>query len=169
MTSPVIETERLILRRPEPSDAEGYMAFCLSERAKYTSHTDKPYMAWLYFAAELGHWDIRGWGLFTVVERSTGLPVGVVGPFYPEGWNEPELGWLLWESAEGKGYAYEAALAARGFVYDQLGWTTAISNIERENTRSITLAERLGCALDPDVPCVDTGDLVYRHPGPEEL
>ena len=163
----MLETERLTLRRPAPADADAYMEFCLSDRARYTAHTDRQHMAWLFFAAELGHWEMRGWGLFTVVERATGTPVGMVGPYYPEGWNAPEIGWLLWEGAEGKGYAYEAALTSRSFAYDQLGWPTAISNIEPENSRSIRLAEKLGCRLDVDAPKVDAGDLVYRHPSPE--
>ena len=68
----VVETERLILRRPLPEDAEGYTGFYLSDRAQYVGQTDKPYKAWSYFAAEIGHWEIRGWGMFAVVERATG-------------------------------------------------------------------------------------------------
>lgn len=167
--APVIDTERLTLRRPVPADAAPYAAFFLTDRAKHVGQTDKPHMAWLYFAAELGHWEIRGWGMFTVVDRATAEPVGIVGPYYPDGWNEHEIGWLLWEGSEGRGYAYEAAVAARAFAYDTLGWTTCISNIEPGNTRSIRLAERLGCTLDAAAATVDPGDLVYRHPSPEDL
>jgi len=117
----------------------------------------------------LGHWDIRGWGQFTVVERATGALCGAIGPYFPEGWNEQEIGWFIWEHAEGKGYAFEAAVASRRFAYETLGWTTAVSNIEAGNARSIRLAEKLGCTLDPDAMKVDPADLVYRHPGPEVL
>ena len=169
MTCPVLETARLRMRRPAPEDAQDYIDFCLSERARYVSQTDKPHMAWLYFAAELGHWEIRGWGMFSLDRRDTGETVGMVGPYFPEGWNAPEIGWVLWPAGEGWGYAHEAAVVARRNAYDTLGWATAISNIDPANTRSIRLAERLGCTLDPSAPKVDPGDLVYRHPAPEAL
>ncbi len=96
-------------------------------------------------------------------------PLGMAGPWFPEGWPEREIGWTLWAAeAEGKGYAREAAVAARDHAFRDLGWDTAVSYIDPENTRSIALAERLGARRDDaarhpgDEPC-----LVYRHPKPE--
>jgi RimJ/RimL family protein N-acetyltransferase len=73
-------------------------------------------------------------------------------------------------ASEGKGVAYEAALAARAYAYKTVKLATLVSYISPRNARSIRLAERLGARLDPDAaypeddPC-----LVYRHPGPETL
>ena len=39
-----------------------------------------------------------------------------------------------------RGYATEAALAARAYAYGTLGWTTAVSYIDRDNIASIALA-----------------------------
>ena len=51
--------------------------------------------------------------------------VGIVGPWPRLGLSrELELGWDLFEGATGKGYATEAARAARRYAYDVLGWTT---------------------------------------------
>lgn len=167
---PVIETDRLILRGPDPSDWETDRGFRMSERSR---HVGGPYTeaeAFLKFSARWGHWAIRGFGGFVVIDRETENRLGVVGPLYPVGWAEPELGWVVYEGAEGHGYAYEAALAARSYVYSELGWTTAISYVGPENHRSIALAKRLGCFEVTDVahpfdePC-----LVFRHPGPEAL
>jgi RimJ/RimL family protein N-acetyltransferase len=94
----------------------------------------------------------------------------MAGPWYPADWSEPELGWTLWSAAhEGKGYAHEAAVAARAHAYSVLGWTTAVSYIDPDNARSIALAERLGATLDPDAAHHNPADLVYRHPAPEAL
>ena len=61
---------------------------------------------------------------------------------------------------------YEAAVAARRYAYDTLGWTRPVSYIHPDNARSIALAERLGCVRDPNAACPfpETPDLVFRHP-----
>jgi RimJ/RimL family protein N-acetyltransferase len=95
----------------------------------------------------------------------------MAGPWYPASWPEKEIGWSLWSAeAEGKGIAFEAAQAARGFAYDVLEWDTAVSYIASDNARSIALAERLGARRDDaaahpgNTPCH-----VYRHPAPDAL
>ena len=99
--------------------------------------------AWRWFASAIGHWALRGYG-FWMVETKAGQLVGMVGLWAPEGWPEPELGWVMFEGGEGKGYAHEAAIAARGYAYDTLGFKTLSSNIFPGNTRSQALAQRLG-------------------------
>ena len=47
-----------------------------------------------------------------------------------------------------------------------LGWTTAVSYIDRDNARSIALARRIGCTEDPDAVASDPEDFVFRHPAP---
>ena len=166
---PVIETENLILRPPELRDEEGSVTFQMSDRSRYVGGPVTHRKAWFGFASEIGHWVIRGYGSFAVIRKGEDRCLGLVGPWFPGGWPEREIGWLIWEEAEGKGIAHEAALAARAWAYDHLGWTTAVSYIEPENTRSIRLAERLGAVLDTDAEPLDPEDVVYRHPGPEAV
>lgn len=94
------------------------------------------------------------------------MPVGSVGPWYPGGWPERELGWNIWEAdLEGGGYAREAAVRIRRHVFDDLGWKTAVSYIDPENNRSIALAEGLSCNFDAEAATPDGYPvLVYRHP-----
>lgn len=166
---PVLETERLVLRAPKAVDAEGYVAFMMSERSRHVGGPLARNSAWRAFSNEIGHWLIRGFGMWAVTQKGDDTCLGYVGCWYPEGWNEHEIGWQLWPAAEGNGFAHEAALATRAFAYRTLGWTTAISNIEPQNKRSIRLAERLGAVLDPKARPIDPGDLVYRHPSPGDL
>lgn len=165
--TPVLETERLALRKPNAADWPAARDFYMSERSSMAGGPKDEGKAWRQFAAIIGHWDICGCGLFAVTPKPSDQIVGLVGPWTPVDWPETELGWLLFEGAEGKSIAFEAASAARTHAYTTLGWTTAVSYIHKNNARSINLAERLGCTLDaeatqpkPDDPC-----LVYRHPG----
>ena len=169
MTTNVLETERLILRPPALGDEQAFIDYYTSERSKYTGGPVPIHRASVFFFAELGHWQARGYGLWAVTDRNTGDLLGRVGPFFPVGWPEQELGWIVYPQAEGKGIAQEAAIAARTHVFSELGWKTAVSYIAPENARSIALAERLGATLDTDAkqPKADTPCLVYRHPVPE--
>jgi RimJ/RimL family protein N-acetyltransferase len=170
---PVLETERLILRGPNPHDEAGYVAFMMSERSQYVGGPQNRFKAWRTFAMEIGHWAVRGYGMWAVTMKGDDTCLGYVGCWNPGGWPEPELGWTLWPEAEGKSIGYEAALAARDYAYGTLGWKTAVSYIDFPNERSIALAKRMGCVLDEDAAWPgDTEEdrcAVYRHPAPEDL
>lgn len=89
---------------------------------------------------------------------------------YPEGWLEPEVGWVMMDHAEGRGVADEAALAARHFAFHRLGWPTAISLIDPENARSIRPAQRLDCRFEGMFRHVRLGATeIWRHPAPGQL
>ncbi|UZD90488.1 GNAT family N-acetyltransferase [Cognatishimia activa] len=166
--SPTITTDRLILRKPAARDVDTVVAFFLSERA---AHVGGPYTegkAWRQFAAEVGHWDLLGFGMWAVTTKESDQIIGLIGPWCPIDWPETEIGWLMFEGSEGKGYAFEAAQAAVNHAFTELGWDTAVSYIAEENTRSIALAERLGAVYDPNAqqPKPDQPCLIYRHPCP---
>ncbi|MEL6167510.1 MAG: GNAT family N-acetyltransferase [Pseudomonadota bacterium] len=173
MSTPVIETERLTLRPPGPQDEAAIVTYYMSERARFTGGNVPKFQAWKNFAAMLGHWQVRGFGLWAVTAKNSDTALGLVGPFFPETWPEHELGWLVFEDAEGRGIAHEAAVAARTHAYSVLGWTTAVSYIRDGNDRSVALAQRLGCQRDSGAPLPphadQANDHVYRHPAPEEL
>jgi len=170
--TPVITTSRLTLRAPIQSDWPHWSAFAQSDRAAYIGGPHSEKSAWRAFGHFVGHWVLRGYGSFVFTLRGDDTPIGSAGPWDPQGWPEKEIGWMVWSpTIEGKGLAYEAALATRDYAYTTLGWTTAVSYIEQQNTRSIALAERLGATLDTtaDAPGVDDPTrsvLVYRHPTP---
>lgn len=169
MTGLILETDRLVLRQPAPKDMDALTEFYVSERSRYAGgHVIRP-RAWGNGAMILGHWQVRGFGLWAVTEKGDDTALGMVGPYYPDGWPETEVGWVLFAGSEGKGFAFEAAKAAIADARSRLGWTSIVHYIAPQNTRSIRLAEKLGAAVDesavqpkPDQPC-----LVYRQPKPE--
>lgn len=164
---PTIESDRLILRPVREGDFEPYAAFYETERSRGRGGPLTRSYAWDMFAAEIGHWYLRGYGFWAVDEKESGECCGLVGLYYPEGWPAPEVGYLVWESHEGKGIAYEASLRARDYAFEELGWQQIVSCILDGNTRSINLAERMGATFDRRVPRNGARDLlVYLHPEP---
>jgi len=96
----------------------------------------------------LGHWGLRGFGLWAVEERSTGELVGRVGCWRPEGWPGLEIGWTLRRASWGRGYATEAARSALDVALEELKQSHVISMIHSENAASIRVARRLGMRLE---------------------
>ena len=161
---PRLETERLILRPMSFNDWPDYHCMLGSHRAE---HMGGPYDtdgAWGMFCRDAAQWDLFGVGALMIDEKSTGHCVGQVGinfgPLFPE----YELGWLVYPEAEGKGYAFEAAMALRNWALNTRGLPTLVSYIAPENDRSIGLARRLGAVLDQNAARPDPDDLVFRHP-----
>lgn len=164
---PTLTTDRLILRGPRREDFGPFAAFWASDRSVYEGGPRDMHGAWEDFAAGFGLWTIEGFGTWSVEERATGALAGIIGYFHPASFPELEIGWVVLDGFEGKGLAFEAAMAARDWGYATRGLTTLVSYIDPANARSIRLAERMGARRDNAAPGVDTGDVVMRHPGPD--
>jgi len=170
LTFPTLMTERLVLRGPEASDFAAVACFFADETRSsgFGGPLDRT-EAWRWFASMIGHWALHGYG-FWMADSKDGQTVGMVGIWYPEGWPEPELGWVMFENGEGSGYSFEAAEAIRMHAYKTLGFKTLSSNIFPGNIRSVALAERLGAVHERDYENVTHGtEMVYRHPAPVEM
>lgn len=150
MTNPIptLETERLILRGPSAEDFEAYAAFAADEEVmRHIGGVQPRPLAWRAWCALRGAWDIRGYSMFSVIEKATGRWVGRLGPWEPEGWPGTEVGWALSREAWGKGYATEGAAAAIDWAFDNLGWDEVIHTIDPANTGSQAVARRLGATI----------------------
>ena len=157
----MLQTERLILRTWRPDDFEAYAEMSAEpEVMQFVAPDGKPltrFAAWQGFCAVLGHWQLRGFGMFAVIERSSREFVGRVGPWHPEGWPGFEIGWTIRSKFWGRGYATEAARRSIEFAFNELHRYSVISLIDPDNVRSIRVAERVGERPDgtvtlPDMP-----------------
>ena len=141
----VLETERLFLRPPRQEDLDGWAALMAdAESSKFIGGPVPRAAAWRGMAAMAGSWGLKGFGMFSVIEKASGEWIGRLGPWQPEEWPGPEVGWGLVKSAWGKGFATEGAAATMDWAFDHLGWTEVIHCIAPENVGSIAVAERLG-------------------------
>ncbi|WP_281859289.1 GNAT family N-acetyltransferase [Litoreibacter halocynthiae] len=165
---PVLETERLVLKGPEPQDYPDFKATFTSFRARYMGGPLNPYESWMLYAAEIGHWEIRGFGMWMIHDKTSDATLGMAGGWQPAMWPERELAWIIWPEVAGKGYALEAVDAARRYFYKS-GWEGAVSYLDPYNLDSVRLAERLGCVKDKEAKSIGDDDAVYRHPAPAAL
>lgn len=160
---PTINTERLTLRMPAMEDFRVYEQLMASPRAVGMGGPFDTRGAWGLFCHDVALWQLYGHGALMIDLRATGECVGQVGvnhcPMFPE----KELGWLVYDGHEGKGYATEAARALKGWAFDVLGLRTLVSYVDENNIRSAAVAERLGGQLDPTALRQDREDLVYRY------
>lgn len=164
--TPVLETERLTLRAPTKVDWPAYARFMDTDAAQFFAGFRNPVMAWRSFGTLIWHWIDRGFVPWAVTMRGIDQCIGIVGPKFPHGWPEGELTWIVFGDAQGKGIAFEAALAARDDAFARLNWKTAVSYVEPENSRSVALAHRLGAKLDENAPTPGGPVVAYRHPAP---
>ncbi|MDJ0921970.1 MAG: GNAT family N-acetyltransferase [Henriciella sp.] len=162
--APVLKTERLALRPYQRDDFEAFAAYFGSPRSIYTDGPVSRTAAWDLFTAGAGRWVIAGHGAWAIERQADKQPVGVVSLNTAIELPEPELGWILWDGFEGKGYASEAVKRVRQFAFETLKWTRLISGIHQDNERSINLAKRLGAVRDDSVRLEGEPEtLFYRH------
>ena len=146
--TPRIETDRLILRGWRADDFEPFAEMMADPEVAQFLTMDQapaePPLSWHAMAVFVGHWAMRGYGLYVVEEKATGAFVGRVGAWRPEGWVGFELGWALSRQHWGKNYAYESARAAGDWIFDAFPLEHLVSLIHVDNLRSQRLAQRLG-------------------------
>ena len=159
-----LETERLILRMFREDDLDPYAAMCADPDVMRYLGDGKALTrseAWRQMALILGHWRLRGFGLWAVEERTTGALLGRIGFFQPEGWPGFELGWMLRRASWGRGYATEGARRALAHAFTVMNRDHLISLIRPANRASVRVAERLGQSLESRTDLYGQEVLVY--------
>lgn len=148
----MIETERLILRPHKLSDFEDLCAmFSDPEVIRYVGGVTLPKEeVWNRLLRYHGHWSVLGYGLFAIVEKSSGRFLGDTGfaDFHRYLGSEfdpfPEAAWILTSGAHGKGYAFEAASAAHEWFDARHQPSRTVCIIQKENEPSHRLAAKMG-------------------------
>ena len=100
--------------------------------------------SWRSVAGWIGHWALRGYGQWALVERESGQLIGRAGLINPEGWPGAEVGYLLGKTWWGRGYATEGAQAALDWAFRERDVDRILSLIDPANAASVRVAERIG-------------------------
>jgi RimJ/RimL family protein N-acetyltransferase len=158
----MLQTERLVLRAFRETDLHAYAQICADpEVVRYVGLPFSRAETWLHIATMLGHWQLRGYGMWAVEDRASGAMIGRIGLYKPEGWPGVELGWMLARSHWGRGLATEGARAALAFAFAVLRKPRIISLIRPENVASLRVAEKLGERLQGRSQALGVEALVY--------
>ncbi|MCR8550842.1 GNAT family N-acetyltransferase [Salipiger sp. P9] len=164
VTIPVVETDRLILRAPRFEDLDALCGFYADPRAHFIGGPLDRGEVWRLLLRTAGHWQIRGYGIWHITLRDTGDMIGHTGVLHHIEWPEPELCYGIFAGFEGKGFAHEAAEAARVAAAGHFGLTRLISPIDPANDRSRALLLRLGAHFEREDTLLGQTVHVYRHP-----
>ena len=164
MDVPTLTTERLVMRAWRDDDLPAYARMTADpEVMRFMGGPLDEWDAWRQMAVFVGHWELRGYGLWAV-ERDGEL-IGRVGLLQPHGWPGLEVGWLLGRDAWGHGYATEAARASVEHARQVLGAGELISLIAPENTASAAVAARLGMRPTDDFDLRGMPVVIHRLAG----
>ena len=159
ITVPVLETERLWLRSFVPDDLDAYLIMASDPEVVRYIAQGQPLnrdLAWQSLAYLLGHWQMKGYGLWAVEDKASGELVGRVGLYDPPGWPGMEIGWMVARSRWRQGIAFEAAQRVLDWSSTQPDKQQLISLIHPENKASIKLARKLGAHF---VEMISIGEL----------
>ena len=168
-SAPVIETERLTLRS---FTAEDFPGFCniWNEEGVYRHITGKPLSEathWGRLTGIMGHWPLNGFGTWAVAEKDTGRLLGQCGYLFLKRemkvpMPEPELGWALTTTSQGKGLGAEAALAAARWGDQNIDADKTACIIDAVNTASANLARKIGYTYTANTHFLDKPELEIK-------
>ncbi|MEO8041402.1 MAG: GNAT family N-acetyltransferase, partial [Acidobacteriota bacterium] len=138
----IAETERLILRRLEHSDAnELFRIYSGPDILKYLG--GGPLTPDGVLRSLSNHirdsYAVHGFGLWGLILKETGALIGRSGILYSEinGKNEPELAYLVDSAYWGRGFASEAARAVLKVAAEQFAFSRIVAVIHPDNAGSI--------------------------------
>lgn len=89
-----------------------------------------------------------GYGMWTVLEKTDGHVIGRAGIVWREGFDIPELGFVIGVPDQRKGYAYEVCEAILSYGKKELGFDRIQAIIMEGNEKSKALCFKLGFAYE---------------------
>lgn len=145
---PIIETERLVLKKLNPEDfrfiimllnSPGWLKY-IGDRGVKNEEQAIVYLQ----NGPIKSYEDHGYGLFKVEEKISGLPVGLCGLLKRETLDHPDLGFAFLPDFMGKGYGFEAGSATIEFARTNLGISVVFAIALPDNIISIRLLKKLG-------------------------
>jgi len=114
---------------------------------------------------QLDRYQDKRYGLQKLIHRESGLFIGCCGLLVQEvnGNQEVEVGYHIFPTYWGQGYATEAAKCFIDFAFNQPQITSLISIIDEDNVASIRVAEKNGLTLDSSTRWINNEPVgIYR-------
>jgi RimJ/RimL family protein N-acetyltransferase len=147
--SPMLETERLILRRFDENDTDA--VFALRSDAEMMRFIREPQnrqesVNWLKMVSSL--WETEKIGFCAVIEKASGSLIGWCGLWRLKETGETEIGYAIARKFWGGNFATEAARAFLVYGFETLKFDKIAAVAAPENTGSRRVMEKLGMTFD---------------------
>jgi RimJ/RimL family protein N-acetyltransferase len=153
----ILETERCIVRELTEDDIEDlYQVYADPSISQYTEglYEDKEKeLAYLrdYIRQVYG---FCGYGVWAIIDKKSGNMIGRAGLAAREGFDLPELGYVIAVPYQRQGYATEVCRAILDYTFTELNFTQVRALIQKGNEASRRLCLKLGfqedCELEID-------------------
>lgn len=167
MSQPLLETERLAVRRLNEDDAAFYLAMLsdpdfkryIADRGVRTVEGALANMRDRVFAS----YDAHGFGMWLVSHRATGEALGMAGLVKREFLRDVDLGYAFLPAGRGAGYATEVCRGIMDYAARAFGLGRLAAIVSPDNAASIRVLERLGFARTGQVRFPDNGDICEHY------
>lgn len=143
----ILKTEHFIVRETTVSDVDDfYRIYSEPSITEYIEPLfDNPENERLYTRNYIKDiYGFYGFGMWSVIDKSTNVVVGRAGVSMIDGYDYPELGFLMDNAYQHKGYTFEVVSAIMEYSKNELEFSTIQARVKPDNLRSIKLLERLG-------------------------
>jgi RimJ/RimL family protein N-acetyltransferase len=160
-----LETERLLLDRTLPEDADEMVAMHQDDRfVEAFGHRSSPEHVRRLMSINTADWERLGFGLWTIRDRETGVVIGRGGlrRVAIDGVDEVELGYAFRPAWWGRGLATEMSRTALAVGFGQLRLPSIVAFTIPTNVRSRHVMEKLGLAFDRDFVWAEMPHVLYR-------
>lgn len=157
----ILETERLSVRETTEADVDDfYGIYADPEITRYTEPLYPERERELAYARDYIDqvYAFYGFGIWTVTLKSTGAVIGRAGICYREGYDDPELGFIIGKKYQRRGYATEVCRAILDYAVDTLGFARILAFVRPENEASVRVCRNL--SMEP-VETVRINDTEY--------
>lgn len=147
----VIETERLILRRVEESDA--VFIFTLLNEPGWIKYIGDKGIRTIEDAVHYiqngpkAMYEREGFGLLLVELKENYIPIGLCGLIKRDGLEDVDIGFAFLEDHQSLGYALEAAKETAAYA-KEIGLKRLAAITTKDNLPSSSLLEKMGMQLD---------------------
>jgi len=162
-----LEDENVVLRQWSASDIEFYVEyFGNPATAQYLGGVLDRQQAWRHLASVIGHWSLRGFGPYAVVDSRSQHLQGCTGVWEPDGWPCREFVFWFTPAAYETTHALHAArLALRAMRH--AFYSEAITGfIHPSNRAALALARQLDGTLHEEAPLFQYGPHIrVSYPG----
>ena len=142
----ILATERCIVRETIVEDVDSF--YRIYAEPEITKYMEKLYadrdeeIAYIRDYREKVY-GFYGYGMWTVLTKD-GTVIGRAGISWREGFDIPELGFVIGVPWQGQGYAYEVCSAILTYAREELGFTQIQSLVMEGNKISENLCRKLG-------------------------